>query len=866
MAQGPRQNNPFPHLSVPLIIKDRARLRGGGERGDEENYNRSHRSEHSSSLFQKASDAINYWQQKQVEREAEARPSLPQGIPLFLRVEPDTDIEFLKNFFELEIISEFDDGYVIVASQEIELSALFTKLEQFPQGIMGSASVAKIYDILGPDNHELRLKRILSESLFNLWPNLKEDQSYTVEISIECLGSIFIKDPPEQKENESALDFQRRLAPWNEEYNNAVNAWDDLMDERERSIHKLISAYKGIIHDSIHDDPIGAMKLPDSFTLRVTVSGKGLRDIALNYPYLFEITEPEIIQTRLDSTEAFPTAGQEVTFAPPSQDAPKVCIIDSGIQEQHPYLVDAIDSQNSRCYIPIKQPTEVGDYVAPGGHGTRVAGAVIYPRAVVNSGQFQFPCWIQNARVLDENNRLLETLSPSIYLQQIVEDYCLLGTRLFNHSISASIPHQHQHMSAWAATIDQLSWEHDILFIQSAGNLPAYSDNQTGRLGVIDSLISGIAYPNYLDDDTSKISTPGESLQALTVGSINHCDFTQNNLSLLGKANQPSAFTTTGLGIWKSIKPDVVEYGGGWVSDNASPPAISLQADACPELLRSTMHGGPLVSKDEVGTSFAAPKVTSIAVAIQHLFPAESSLLYKALIINSAEWPLSQPATHSKFNILRQIGYGIPNSDKATSNTPYRVTLIAKGHNAVKAKEAHIYQVPIPENMRSPAEDFRIRVSVTMTYSAKPRRTRRGIKKYYSTWVDWKSSHRGEAFDSFKNRVLHTGDTNLAEHDAVIPWTIREQDDFGSINGVRRNNSSVQKDWAEFHSYELPNDFCVAVIGHQGWDKHPDATANYSLVISFEALNNDIEIYSSIETSIENLVSQQEVETEIEIG
>lgn len=865
MAKGLGQNQPFPHLSVPLVIKDRARLRGGGERGAQEEYNRLHRTEHSTTLFKKATNAVNYWKQKQAVREAEKLPSIPQGIPLFLRVEPETDIEFLKNFFGLEIISEFDDGYVIVASQEIELSALFSKLEQFPREISGSASVAKIYDILGPDNHELRLKRILSESLYYAWPTVKDGQNYTVEISVECLGSVFIKDPPQQRDDENEADFHRRLAPWNEEYTTAVYAWDDLMDERERSIHKLIYAYGGIIHDSIHDDPMGALKLPDSFTLRVTISGQGLRDIALNYPYLFEITEPETIQTTLNSAKISTDVDQKIIFIPPDPDAPKVCIIDSGIQEKHPFLADAIDSKNSHCYIPNKKPTDVGDYVSPGGHGTKVAGAVIYPRKIVHSGEFQFPCWIQNARVLDEKNRLLETLSPSLYLKQIVENYSVLGTRLFNHSISASAPHSEQHMSVWATTIDHLSWQYDILFIQSAGNLPLQTSKPTERLGVFDCLASGALYPDYLNLDASKISTPGESLQAITVGSINHCDFTQNNFSLIGGVNQPSAFTTTGLGIWKSIKPDVVEYGGGWVSDNASPPNISLQADACTELLRSTMHGGALFAKDEAGTSYAAPKVSSIAASIQRLFPHESSLLYKTLIINSAEWPNSTPANQNKLNILRQIGYGIPNAEKATSNTPHRVTLIAEGKNSVRAKEAHIYQIPIPSQLRAPGEDYTIRISVTMAYSARPRRTRRGIKKYYSTWVDWKSSHRGEAIDSFKNRVLHAGDANLAEHDAVIPWTIREQDDYGFIDGIRRNNSAVQKDWAELHSYELPEDFCIAVIGHQGWDKHPDSAANYSLAICFEAINNDLEIYSSIETAIEAILYKQQIQAEIQV-
>lgn len=863
--QGSGQNQPLPHLSVPLIIKDRARLGRGGENSEQEIANRANRTEHSGMLSKKANAAISHWQEIQREREARKLPPIPKDIPLFLRVEPDTDIEFLKNFFELEIISEFDDGYVIVASHEINMTALFAKLEQFPQEIRGSASVAKIYDLLGPENQVLRLQRVLSQDLYNSWGLISDERTYTVDISIVCLGPIYLRDPPEQNEDETDNHFQRRLAPWLEEYRVAMNAWDDLMYEREQDIQRLIHSYSGVIHDIIHDTHAGATKLPDSFTLRVSITGKALRDIVLTHPFLFEVTEPDIVQSPLNSGIPTNEIDQDITFIAPNDNAPKVCIIDSGIQEQHPYLADAIDSANSRCYIPTKLPTEVGDYVPPGGHGTKVAGAVVFPRGVIKEGPFQFPCWIQNARVLDEANMLLDALSPSLYLTQIVADYAVNGTRLFNHSISASVPHQLQHMSAWAATMDHLSWQYDILFIQSAGNLPKQTNKPNERLGVLDSLNAGIPYPNYLNEPTSKISTPAESLQALTVGSINHCDFSQGNISLLGGENQPSAFTTTGLGIWKSIKPDVVEYGGGWVTDNATPQSISNPADACTELLRTTMHGGPLSARDEVGTSFSTPKVSSIAASIQHLLPNESSLLYKALIINSAEWPQWHVNNHNKLNILRQIGYGVPSIEKATFNTPHRVTLIARGHNAVKAKEAHIYQVPIPEQLRAPGEDFRIRISVTMTYAARPRRTRRGIKRYYSTWVDWRSSHKSESYDSFKNRVLYSGNAAFADHEDVIPWTIREQDDYGSINGVRRNNSAVQKDWAEFHSHELPTDFCIAVIGHQGWDKHPDATANYSLVISFEAVNNDLEIYSNIETAVKALISQQEVQTEIQV-
>ena len=43
--------------------------------------------------------------------------------------------------------------------------------------------------------------------------------------------------------------------------------------------------------------------------------------------------------------------------------------------------------------------------------------------------------------------------------------------------------------------------------------------------------------------------------------------------------------------------------------------------------------------RDEIGTSFAAPKVAHIASRLQRVLPDESCLLYRVLIVQSARWP-----------------------------------------------------------------------------------------------------------------------------------------------------------------------------------------------------------------------------------
>lgn len=355
------------------------------------------------------------------------------------------------------------------------------------------------------------------------------------------------------------------------------------------------------------------------------------------------------------------------------------------------------------------------------------------------------------------------------------------------------------------------------------------------------------------------------SLQAITVGSVNHAAYEAGDLKSLGNANEPSAFSSAGLGIWGSIKPEVVEYGGGFVRDGGTLPSLTTPPEVCQDLVRTTFGPGAAHSRDGFGTSFAAPKVAHIAAELNRLFPDEPALLYRALIINSARWPAWAENAENKLAALRHIGYGLPSMERATTNSAYRATVITKGERRIKAREGHIFQIPIPEQLHAPGGEFDIRIDVTLSYAASPRRTRRSNRGYLSTWVDWSSSKLGEDLESFKNRILFDGNPNEVDAEDVIPWMIREQDNWGIIRDCRRNIGTVQKDWVVLKSHQLPVDFCIGVVGHPGWDKDPDAFARYSLVVTFEAVNQDIEIYEPIAVEIDSLPVQIVID-QVEVG
>ncbi len=838
----------FPHLPIPLIVEGAARLPGGGEAVARTEKNKKNRAAHVQHVSAGLSRSVNFWAGRYANRPKEA-PPLPGGVPLLLEIEPSQDIDWLITSLGLEIVAEEEDGYVIVASEDINFEKLKEVLDKFETKGHGTGSLAKVYQI---EDDEERLKRILSPNLWNSWPGLDDSIIYTVDVSIECAGQVRLPPMPERTDKDTDQRYQAKLDRWQRKIDKANMELDELSEKREESLLKFVRAYNGEIHHLRENAARTLVKLPDCLEARLEISGQGLRDLVQNFPYLFEVTEPPEIEPTPETHARGEEARPYLRFFQPDDDAPTVAVIDSGIQEEHRFLAAAIDRELSISLVPHEQDS-VADFVRPAGHGTRVAGAVLFGEDIPEQGEHQLPFWLQNVRVLDKDCSLSRELHPPSYLEHVVQNRA--DTRIFNHSINSRFPCRLKHISAWAATMDQLSYEHDVLFVQSAGNI-AYADDRTGNLGVLNHLQAGRSHPSYLVAKSCRIASPAEGLQALVVGSISYPDTPTTGLS---QAEGPSGFSRSGYGPWNTLRPDVVEYGGDWCKDENNPPHLRFEGAAAPPLLRSTLHEpGPAHARDIAGTSYAAPKVARLAAELQRLLPSEPCLLYRALIANSARWPKWAEENPTE-DTIRMIGYGRPDTERALSNTPYRVTLISSGLSTLSAGQAHIYQIVIPEEIQNAAAEQRIRIDVTLSYAARPRRTRRYLKRYLSTWLDWDVSKVNESRDSFLGRMIKEVESDGTDGENIFPWVIRERGDYGAIQGHRRNQSTLQKDWAVLPAHQLPEDFCLAVIGHRGWSKCELDAAKYALAISFEAIDGDLEIYQPIRVALDRMQIQSRV-------
>lgn len=837
----------FPHLPLPQNVDRKNYL---GQRNPRKKpqislKNLDNRTEHSTYLYQSVQNLEKTWNDEleTIEGTPLRKHIDSKIIPILLKIDNISLIVDALRGFGIEIISQEEEGYIIGASVDA-FNKLKIKIDRFAHS--DNISTAYLWEI----DHGLAWKRelILSQSLNEKLDHLNDDGVLDLEVSIAC--NVHLSYKPARNEGESDGRYAKRLYRWEQK----AKQRDEVYMARYDQFERIVSIYGSIKF---------AFDYNDSFGCRIQITAKGLKDILYNYPYIFEITEHDYLEGLFEEVPV--ESDSKTQISAPSVNAPKICIIDSGIMEGHRLLAPAIDAAKSKSYVPNEDPA---DLVGGGGHGTRVAGVVLYPNGIAGSGIVQLPFWLQNAKILNKRNELDISLFPPKLMTDIVAEY--LPTKIYNVSINSRVPCRLNHMSLWAAAIDKLIWENDLIFIISVGNI--FKSGANGKPGIRDFLNNGHNYPQYLlSEGFCRIANPSQSCFALSVGSITIGEFEDADRVSFAKQQGnlpgPSPFSRSGLGLWGMIKPDVVELGGDLVREKNQNPNIVEHPDTSPHLVKSIQTSQEATGKDRVGTSFAAPKVSNLVATLQKEFPDMNCLFYRGLVVQSARLPdyaFNNPTT----DYLRHFGYGLPSVDRALSNNRQRITLYSIGQ--LNAKHADIYSVKIPSDVNRPGEEFDVLIEVTLSYKANPRRTRMRTNSYLSHWLDWRSSKIGEPFDEFQSRVINLGEETEENNDEEededpfaqvkypeMPWKIRERTNLGEFRNVKRQDNTVQKDWLIIKSFNIPDTIGIAVMGHKGWSPDLEEQLPYALLVSFEALNTELDIYTPIKVSNEIEIEQE---------
>lgn len=217
------------------------------------------------------------------------------------------------------------------------------------------------------------------------------------------------------------------------------------------------------------------------------------------------------------------------TINAPSPDSETVCVVDTGVAAANPFLEKVLRTDISRSFVDGFNPD-----TDPAAHGSGVASLAAYYQIDMTAGAINSAAaFVASARITNDQgeldtpyedndgvHRVRQARLLSNVLKDVVNHFRPLGVRLFVLSFNI-VGHIWSHATrrlvprnSWVArTIDQLSREHDVVFVTITGNLTPAD---------VQDLLADRRYPDYLQNPVAKLLDPGHAALAVTVGSIAH--------------------------------------------------------------------------------------------------------------------------------------------------------------------------------------------------------------------------------------------------------------------------------------------------------------------------------------------------------
>lgn len=373
----------------------------------------------------------------------------------------------------------------------------------------------------------------------------------------------------------------------------------------------------------------------------------------------------------------------------PTDDAPTIAVIDSGVRSSHPLISAAFVGQ-----VGIGTLDDDGDEE---GHGTFVASLALYgplEPLLRDAEPIRAAARLFSVKVLDSTASFpLGTLWESDLLSA-VELAIDQGAQIVNISLGDSRrPYRSSRPTALASALDDIARRRNVVLVISAGNRRPDSASLEAAQGYTVQL---------LNDSTAGLLDPSTSALALTVGAL--CgDDTQGMREVreqidcvpIGTMNAPSPWTRVGPGAARMIKPDVAMPGGGASFDTMSNRVMQTRDTS---VVGAEGVRAERLFRLDAGTSFAAPLVAHAAARVWASNPAYTANTVRALVLASStpvpsvfDRPDSGDARKA---MHRLVGFGRPDASRADSSSDHRAVLVATDELPIDS--VHLYRVPLP--------------------------------------------------------------------------------------------------------------------------------------------------------------------------
>ena len=415
----------------------------------------------------------------------------------------------------------------------------------------------------------------------------------------------------------------------------------------------------------------------------------------------------------------------------PNEDAPAVCLFDSGVNRAHALIEPTLSAEDS---MAVREEWGTDDSKR---HGTLMAGLCLYGDLVpkiVDDSEVTLKHRLESVKLIPPDG--FPPNEPAAYgpITHAAVALAEINAPTRRRVICMAVSNKDvsgDHVSSWSASIDQAAFgtmhgdderAPKRLIILSAGNIPAEIERH--RIG-----------PN----DDYAIEDPSQAWNALTVGGYTEkVQITEDAFdghSPFAGFGELSPYSRTSVQ-WNSsrspYKPDIVmEAGNRALSPNEqevySTDSLSLLTTG------SNVDQQPLTAF--AATSAASAQAARLAARLMSKFPEYWPEMIRALIVHSAEWTSAMRTEldacnglKERYPLIRRYGYGVPSLSRARASAENHLALTAQStiqpfqtaDGRRKFRDCHYYSLPWPRGTLEEMGDALVRLKVTLSYFIEP--------------------------------------------------------------------------------------------------------------------------------------------------